>query len=131
MQEKRRKMLVVDDDLVFRELMDQFFTLRGWEVVTADGAEEGIRAFRRHHPAVVFLDVHLGIGRDGISLCDQIRDDISSEHTAVLLLSAERRTHGDQLKGGSVGADDYVLKPVQMTVLEQRLNDVLQSRSRR
>jgi DNA-binding response OmpR family regulator len=77
----------------------------------------------------VLLDVHLGDGqRDGISLCDQIRDDISSEFTAILILSAERRTAADQIKGRNVGADSYVLKPVKLSDLEVRLNDALRKK---
>jgi len=109
-------MLVVDDDHSF-------------QVFVAGNAEEGIRLFRKHHPAAVLLDVHLGDGqRDGISLCDQIRDDISSEFTAILILSAERRSAEDQIKGRTVGADTYVLKPVKLTDLESRLNEILRKK---
>ena len=128
MEKKNKKMLVVDDDPSFRDLLQHFFSLRGWEVITADEAEMGIRLFRKHHPSAVILDVNLGVGRDGISLCDQIRDDISSEYTAILLVTAERRSSNDQLKGASSGADAYVFKPVQMTVLEERVTEALKVR---
>ncbi len=122
-------MLVVDDDPAFQELLRQFFTLRGWEVLVASGADQGITLFRRHHPAAAILDVNLGGGgRDGLSLCDQIRDDISSENTAIVVLSADRRTAADQLKGRAVGADTYILKPVQMVVLSDRLDEVLRKK---
>lgn len=123
-----RKLLVVDDDPAFRELLQQFFGLKGWQVFTAEEAESGIRLFRKHHPSAVILDVNLGGGRDGISLCDQMRDDISSEYTAILLLTAERRTAPDQVKGAAAGADAYVMKPVQMTVLEERLTEAMKVR---
>jgi len=108
----------------------QFFHLRNWDVVVAADAEEGIDLFRRHHPAAVILDVNLGVGRDGLSLCDQIRDDISSRNTAILLLSADRRTVDDQRRGDTVGADAYLLKPVKLADLEERLNEVLQAKKK-
>ncbi len=118
-------MLVVDDDPAFQELLQQFFSLRKWEVLVAGDAEEGINLFRRRHPTAVISDVNLGVGRDGLSLCDQIRDDISSDNTAILLLSADRRTVDDQVQGGAVGADAYMLKPVKLADLEERLEEAL------
>lgn len=130
-EKKGRKMLVVDDDPSFLELLKQFFKLRGWDVVTAEDAEQGIRQYRRHHPSAAVLDVHLGEGRDGVSLCDQIRDDISSEHTAVLILSAESRTAQEQIRARAAGADAYLMKPIQMRELEERLNEALRTREPR
>ncbi len=121
--------MVVDDDPAFQELLKQFFALRGWQVLVASSAEEGIALFRRHHPAAAILDVNLGGGgRDGLSLCDQIRDDISSENTAIIVLSADRRTAADQLKGRAVGADTYILKPVQLGVLSDRVDEILRKK---
>jgi DNA-binding response OmpR family regulator len=125
---KNQKLLVVDDDASFLDLLRQFFKLKGWDVVTAEDAEQGIRQFRRHHPAAVILDLCLGDGRDGISLCDQIRDDISSEGTAILILSAESRTAQEQIKARAAGADAYLMKPIQMKELEARLNEALRAR---
>ena len=125
-----KRMLVVDDDVAFQELMKQFFSLRGWDVVVAPDAEAGIRLFRRHHPHAVILDVNLEGRRDGLSLCDQIRDDISSENTAILLVSAERRTAGDQIQGKASGADAYLLKPLPLSTLEERLKEALESKFR-
>jgi DNA-binding response OmpR family regulator len=123
-----RTILVVDDDPAFQELLKQYFSLREWDVVVADNAEDGINQFRRHHPEAVILDVHLGDGRDGLSLCDQIRDDISSAGTAVILLSADRRSVEDQTRGEAVGADAYLLKPVSLTELEERLDEALKAK---
>lgn len=124
-------MLVVDDEEVFRDLLMQFFTLRGWQVSIAEDAESGIRAYRRHHPQAVIMDVHLGGGRDGVSLCEQIRDDISSLRTAILIVSADCRTAKDQLRGHAAGADAYMIKPVLLTVLEERLKEALRDRMAR
>lgn len=128
---KTRTILVVDDDPGFRELLKQYFSLRDWDVVVAGDAEEGIGQFRRHHPQAVILDVNLGDGRDGLSLCDQIRDDISSAGTAVILLSAERRGIADQKRGESVGSDAYLIKPVGLSELEERLEEVLKNKKAR
>jgi two-component system, OmpR family, alkaline phosphatase synthesis response regulator PhoP len=127
-KKQARTILVVDDDPSFLELLKQYFSLREWNVVAATNAEDGITRFRKHHPEAVILDVNLGAGRDGLSLCDQIRDDISSAETAVILLSADRRGADDQTRGDSVGADAYLLKPVGLTDLEERLEEALKSK---
>jgi len=126
-----RTILVVDDDPAFQELLKQYFLFREWDVVLAGDAEQGIAEFRRHHPQAVILDVNLGAGRDGLSLCEQIRDDISSSETAVILLSAERRTVQDQTDGQTVGADAYLLKPIKLTELEERLDEALRAKKAR
>jgi DNA-binding response OmpR family regulator len=125
---KKNNMLVVDDDPSFQDLLRQFFTLRGWNVLVAGDAEDAIHLYRRHHPSAVISDVNLGSGRDGVSLCHQIREDLSSRHTAILLVSAERRTARDQVQGGEAGADDYLLKPVSLVDLDERLNAAVETK---
>jgi DNA-binding response OmpR family regulator len=128
--ELKREMLVVDDDEAFRDLLRQYFELKGWKVHAVDNADDGIRVFRRHHPSCVLSDINLGEGlRDGFSFCEQVRDDVSSAHTAVILMSADRRGHQDQLHGRSLGADAYLIKPFKMATLEERVTDVLRARA--
>lgn len=123
-QNPPRRLLVVDDDQTVQELLRSYFEKRGWEVHAAGSAADGIRLFRRFHPACVILDLMLG-DRSGFDLCDQIRDDISSERTAIVMLTGAHRRHEEQLRGRVAGADDYVLKPFQLKNLEDRVEAAL------
>jgi len=67
---------------------------------------------------VIVLDIMLP-GMDGFSLCEKLRDD-NGVGTPVIMLTA-RDTEQDKLKGFSVGADDYLIKPFSLPELEARL----------
>ena len=78
-------------------------------------------------PDVVFLDVDLPV-LNGIEVCKQLRADIATKDTLILMLSALGE-ESDQVVGFAIGADDYVVKPVESyKVLLQRLKALLRRR---
>ncbi len=92
----------------------------GHGVRTADTGEEGLRAYRDHAPDLVVLDVMLpGVG--GFEVCRRIR---AEGGTPVIVLTALGDDF-DVVGGLEAGADDYVVKPVQPTVLDARIRAVL------
>lgn len=92
----------------------------GHGVRTADSGEEGLRVFRTSRPDLVVLDVMLpGVG--GFEVCRRIR---AEGETPVIILTA-RGDDFDVVGGLETGADDYVVKPVQPTVLDARIRAVL------
>ena len=70
MSEKR--ILVVDDEKQIRDMYSQAFTRAGYEVTTAESAEDALEIFKREQFWVLFLDLNLP-GMNGVDLCRQIR----------------------------------------------------------
>ncbi len=66
------KILVVDDEIAIRNLLHDFFTEAGDEVLPAEGAKEALALLQIHNADIIFLDLKL-FGMNGIELCRQIR----------------------------------------------------------
>jgi DNA-binding response OmpR family regulator len=119
------KVLLVEDDDVIREATQLALERNGFTVdVAADGLA-GLAAFRASRPDVALLDIMLP-GMNGVSLCRQIREESS---TPVIMMSA-RADPVDVVLGLEAGADDYVTKPFDSTVLVARIRAVVRRMSR-
>src|SRR3569833_386030 len=92
----------------------------GHDVRTAETGEDGLRAFRCAAPDLVLLDLMLP-GVDGSAVCRSIR---AAGDVPVIILTA-RGDDFDVIGGLEAGADDYVVKPAQPTVLDARIRAVL------
>jgi DNA-binding response OmpR family regulator len=117
--------LLVEDDDVIREATQLALERNGFTVdVAADGLT-GLAAFRERTPDVALLDIMLP-GMNGVSLCRQIREE---SPTPVIMMSA-RADPVDVVLGLEAGADDYVTKPFDSTVLVARIRAVVRRMSR-
>jgi len=119
------RVLLVEDDDVIREATQLALERNGFTVdVAADGLT-GLDVFRARAPDVALLDIMLP-GMNGVSLCRQIREESS---TPVIMMSA-RADPVDVVLGLEAGADDYVTKPFDSTVLVARIRAVVRRMSR-
>lgn len=119
------RILLVEDDDVIREATQLALERNGFTVdVAADGLS-GLAAFRERKPDVALLDIMLP-GMNGVSLCRQIREE---SPTPVIMMSA-RADPVDVVLGLEAGADDYVTKPFDSTVLVARIRAVVRRMSR-
>jgi DNA-binding response OmpR family regulator len=98
--------LVVDDDLITRECLCNYFTEERYRVLAAGTAEEAEHILGREAVDLVLLDIRMP-GKDGLTLTRELR--VHSE-IGIILISA-RQDSVDQLIGLECGADDYVIKP--------------------
>lgn len=119
------RVLLVEDDDVIREATQLALERNGFTVdVAADGLT-GLDMFRAAAPDVALLDIMLP-GMNGVSLCRQIREE---SPTPVIMMSA-RADPVDVVLGLEAGADDYVTKPFDSTVLVARIRAVVRRMSR-
>lgn len=123
----KTKVLVVEDYRPLAETLEYQLQRAGYEVYRAADGRDALNQARLVLPDVVFLDVDLPI-LSGVEVCKQLRADSNTKETLVLMLSALGE-ESDQLVGLAVGADDYVVKPVESyKVLLQRLKALLRRR---
>jgi two-component system phosphate regulon response regulator OmpR len=124
MAEIKTKILVVDDDLRLRDLVNRYLTEQGFAVRTVGDAVEMNRQLARERYDLMVLDLMLP-GEDGLSICRRLRG--SSENMPIIMLTA-KGDEVDRIVGLEVGADDYLTKPFNPRELVARIQAVLRRR---
>ena len=123
----KTKVLIVEDYRPLAETLEYQLQRAGYEVFRAGDGREALTQAKLNLPDVVFLDVDLPI-LSGIDVCKQLRADSATKDMLILMLSALGE-ETDQVVGFAMGADDYVVKPVESyKVLLQRLKALLRRR---
>ncbi len=114
------KVLVADDEMVSRRLIESSLSRWGYDVVVAkDGHEASQILLSPDAPKLAVLDWMMP-GMDGTQLCHDIRQKKPEPYTYILLLTA-KRAQDDVIAGLDAGADDYVTKPFVPAELKVRL----------
>ena len=119
--------LFVDDEEQIRKLLSTYLTRQGYDVTVATDGYEALKAIRTRAPALIITDVSMP-NMNGFELTRRLRADHKTARIPVLMLSA-RKEADDVLTGYSEGADEYVAKPIEMSVLAAKI-DVLLKRIR-
>jgi DNA-binding response OmpR family regulator len=120
MSEEGVSVLVVDDDPDVRELLNDYLSEHGFEVLQAESGAAMRALLAERVPDVVLLDVRLP-GEDGLSLARYVRERFD---IGIIMVSGAGETV-DRIVGLEVGADDYVSKPFDLRELRARLKSVL------
>ena len=119
------RILVVDDSATFRCTLKAALEARGYEVTTAESGEEGLRLAAGLRPRAVIVDGVLP-GMDGASVVRRLRQDAALRRTPTILLTASEDPKGE-LQALDAGADAYVRKEEELSVILTRLSAVLRS----
>jgi DNA-binding response OmpR family regulator len=114
------QIVLVEDDLRLSGLIQRFLEGTGAAVTPVTHGDHAIATVRMQDPDLVILDLGLP-GKDGLSICRQLRPWFRKP---ILVLTA-RGNDADQILGLELGADDYVVKPVEPRVLQARINALL------
>ncbi len=123
---KEQTLLVVEDNLDIRnyivELLSDEFTI----LQAADG-KEGLEIAVEKSPDLIISDVMMPI-MDGIELTHNLKSNVNTSHIPVILLTA-RASFMNKMEGFETGADDYVTKPFNESLLRARIKNILKNRS--
>ena len=114
------KLLVVDDDPAICELLRVYFEKEGCKVKVAQDGAEALNYFKLYEPDMVLLDVMMP-KKDGWQVCREIRE-ISQK--PIIMVSAKSDTI-DKVVGLELGADDFVVKPIDLKELSARIKAVM------
>ncbi len=116
--------LVVEDDDDVRDALDRGLAIHGFEVASVESAEAASTRLAGRPADVLVVDVGLP-GMSGIDLCSHLR---SAEVDVPILILSARDQVGDRVAGLEAGADDYLVKPFDLTELVLRLRSLVRRR---
>ena len=118
------KILVVDDELEIREILDTFLTGEGYEVIQASSGEEALELAEKENPQIIIMDVKMpGIG--GIETCRRLKTQEKTGSIPIIMVTA----HKDRdVEAFVEGADDFVIKPFSMDDVSLRVKSMLRVR---
>ena len=117
--------LVVEDDELIAALERDFLEANGFTVTIAGDGPSGLKAMEKQSIDAVLMDVMLP-GEDGFHICRKIRD---KSDVPILFVTAKKEDV-DKIKGLSLGADDYIVKPFSPTGMVARLKAHLEVHNR-
>ncbi len=106
MENKKSKILVVDDEKSIRQLLEIRLSMLGYKVVTAADGIEALNIFRNQVPDLVVLDVMLP-RLDGYGVCQELR----KQSDVVIIMLTALADVADRLMGLELGVGDYLSKP--------------------
>ncbi len=124
MSQETQKILVVDDDMRLRALLERYLVEQGFTVRSAANAEQMDRLLARENFHLLVLDLMLP-GEDGLSICRRLRQKDNS--IPIVMLTA-KGDEIDRIIGLEIGADDYMPKPFNPRELLARIKAVLRRR---
>jgi putative nucleotidyltransferase with HDIG domain len=115
--------LIVDDDHTLCNALSKFFSDSGFKTVLAFNGQQAIELFNELHPHVVILDIHMPV-MDGIQFLNKTRQDGTSPPVIVTTAHPDINTAIEAIQNG---AFDYIVKPFELDVLQQKVNRALQT----
>lgn len=113
---EQRHIMLVEDDKSLAQWFSDYLTDHGYEVSLANRGDVAIELIKSDQPDMVILDIMLPV-KDGFDICQAVRP---SYHGPILMMTA-RDNETDEILGLELGADDYLIKPVQPRVLLSRI----------
>ena len=124
MENMDRRILVVDDEKIIRDLTSMILRARGFEVLTAENGEAGMALIEEQRPAVVLLDYMMPY-MDGLTALKKIREGYPETYVIMFTGKGSEEIAVELMKAG---ASDYILKPFNNQDLIDRLETVLRIR---
>ena len=115
----KRKVLLAEDDPVFRELVSEILQEAGYEVVAGENGQEALDLLLTRGADMAVLDLNMPV-MDGLELTRRIRSDENLKEMPILMLTVRSYVE-DQITGFDRGADDYLTKPFDRKMLIARL----------
>lgn len=122
------QILIVEDDLDLSEMLNAYFRVQDYEVLTAAWGEEALALSREHDIDLFVLDIRLP-DIDGYEVCRQLRTQRRTQNTPIIFLT-EKRDRVDKLQGLELGVVDYITKPFDIQELRLRVRNAINRVSR-
>ena len=115
--------LIIEDSIIQAEMLRRLLVGAGYEVLTAHDGSQGFVMARAIRPDLVISDVTMPV-MDGFEFCRRVRQDDEISDLPVILLTAMGSAR-DVVRGLNLGADNYVTKPYDASLLLERVRETL------
>ncbi|MFH1282967.1 MAG: response regulator [bacterium] len=123
--QKKYRILVIEDNPEILELLDALLTAQGFEVFTCVDGAKALEKFNKKDYSLVILDMMLP-GKSGFDICKELRAEEKGAHIPLIILSAlAQKTEIE--KGIDCGADIYITKPYENKHLIEQINKLLRT----
>jgi DNA-binding response OmpR family regulator len=120
MKNNDKNILLVEDDLNFGAVLNDFLNLHSYNVVLAKNGIEGFEKFKKHQFGLCILDVMLPF-KDGFTLAKEIRE---IDKDVPLFFLTAKTLKDDVLRGYKIGADDFLTKPFDSDILLLKIKSI-------
>ena len=115
------KVLVVDDEWELRNMLTEFLTGEGYDVIQASNGVEALELAEKEEPHVILLDVKMP-GINGIEVCRRLKEEDKTRLIPIIMVTALEDRDVDAFVEG---ADDFVTKPFSLVELSFRVRSML------
>ena len=121
MEQPKAHILIVEDEAAIRDGLTDVLVYHGFDVDAVADGKDGLKKALSGRYDLILLDVMLP-GRDGFSICDEIR---KADRAQPIIMLTAKTSDEDIVNGLTLGADDYVAKPFSIAQLVLRVKAVL------
>ncbi len=119
-----KKILIVDDRLEVRELVEVTLRVKNYQILQAETGEEAILIAKAEKPELILMDIMMPGAIDGLEATRILKNDPETKDCNIVMLTAKGQ-QTDREKGLEAGADDYFVKPFSPLDLINKVEDVL------
>ena len=122
-----KTVLIVDDNIKNLDLFKDFVESWGYETVTAQQGKDAISLAERYLPDIILLDVMLP-GMSGYEVCRELKEHTKTQHIPVVMITVLNDL-ADRIHGYKIGADQFLVKPVDYNELHAILDSLFGKKS--
>lgn len=126
-RQNKIRVLIVEDDFALRSMLALLMQSLGYEVFQEENGGTAVQKVLDLRPDLILLDVNLP-GMKGTEICGKVKSDARVKDIPILMMTGEFRETEDKVKGFGLGADDYIVKPVDISILIARVRAILGGR---
>jgi CheY-like chemotaxis protein len=124
----KRKVLIVEDNNDFREILSLLITRIGYHAITAQNSKEAIACAEAEQPALIFMDMDMGLPDcDGINTSAVLKKNRKTSHIPIIALTAWMSELWRE-KASRLGIETYLLKPASPQTLKQTIEEFTANR---
>ena len=116
-----RKVLIVDDNKVLRELFNVILSRDGFVIGEAKNGKEALEKVIRNKPDVIILDIAMP-GMDGFAVCQRLRENSNTKNIPIIFCTAKPR---EEISPYKTDIDDYIEKPFSVEDVRGKIKSIL------
>ena len=124
--DSKETLLIIDDNKDIRTYLGSLLS-NEYNILEAENGDLGCIAATQKMPDLIISDIMMPV-KDGITLCSELKNNLSTSHIPIILLTARNSTLFE-ISGLESGADDYITKPFNANIVKARIKSLLDNRT--